>query len=204
MTSHPKDASRELFDVMAQSRHIPHYIHLPFQSGNDRVLKEMNRRYTREQYLELIRYARSVMPDISFTSDVIVGFPGETYEEFQDTLSLIREVGFTSLFTFIYSPRQGTKAASMADPVSHEEKTKWLSELLKTQEEIAARRSAAMVGETFRVLVEEKNEKTGLLSGRTASFVTVDFPGGEELVGQYAQVKVTSARSWMLSGELAE
>ncbi len=204
MTSHPKDASRELFDVMAQSRHIPHYIHLPFQSGNDRVLKEMNRRYTREQYLELIRYARSVMPDISFTSDVIVGFPGETYEEFQDTLSLIREVGFTSLFTFIYSPRQGTKAASMADPVSHEEKTKWLSELLKTQEEVAARRSAAMVGETYRVLVEEKNEKTGLLSGRTASFVTVDFPGGEELVGQYAQVKVTSARSWMLSGELAE
>ena len=93
MTSHPKDASRELFDVMAHSQHIPHYIHLPFQSGNDRVLKEMNRRYTREQYLELIRYARSVMPDISFTSDVIVGFPGETYEEFQDTLSLIREGG---------------------------------------------------------------------------------------------------------------
>ena len=116
MTSHPKDASRELFDVMAHSQHIPHYIHLPFQSGNDRVLREMNRRYTREQYLELIRYARSVMPDISFTSDVIVGFPGETYEEFQDTLSLIREVGFTSLFTFIYSPREGTRAAKMPDP----------------------------------------------------------------------------------------
>ena len=204
MTSHPKDASRELFDVMAQSQHIPHYIHLPFQSGNDRVLKEMNRRYTREQYLELIRYARSVMPDVSFTSDVIVGFPGETYEEFQDTLSLIREVEFTSLFTFIYSPREGTRAATMLDPVSHQEKTKWFGELLKVQEEIAARRSAAMVGQTYRVLVEERNEKSGLLSGRTASSVVIDFPGGEELVGQYTDVKVTAARSWMLSGELAE
>lgn len=204
MTSHPKDASRELFDVMAQSQHIPHYIHLPFQSGNDRVLKEMNRRYTREQYLELIRYARSVMPDVSFTSDVIVGFPGETYEEFQDTLSLIREVEFTSLFTFIYSPREGTRAATMPDPVSHQEKTKWFGELLKVQEEIAARRSAAMVGQTYRVLVEERNEKSGLLSGRTVSSVVIDFPGGEELVGQYTDVKVTAARSWMLSGELAE
>lgn len=204
MTSHPKDASRELFDVMAQSQHIPHYIHLPFQSGNDRVLKEMNRRYTREQYLELIRYARRVMPDVSFTSDVIVGFPGETYEEFQDTLSLIREVEFTSLFTFIYSLREGTRAATMPDPVSHQEKTKWFGELLKVQEEIAARRSAAMVGQTYRVLVEERNEKSGLLSGRTASSVVIDFPGGEELVGQYTDVKVTAARSWMLSGELAE
>lgn len=204
MTSHPKDASRELFDVMAQSQHIPHYIHLPFQSGNDRVLKEMNRRYTREQYLELIRYARRVMPDVSFTSDVIVGFPGETYEEFQDTLSLIREVEFTSLFTFIYSPREGTRAATMPDPVSHQEKTEWFGELLKVQEEIAARRSAAMVGQTYRVLVEERNEKSGLLSGRTASSVVIDFPGGEELVGQYTDVKVTAARSWMLSGELAE
>ena len=204
MTSHPKDASRELFDVMAHSQHIPHYIHLPFQSGNDRVLREMNRRYNREQYLELIRYARSVMPDISFTSDVIVGFPGETYEEFQDTLSLIREVGFTSLFTFIYSPREGTRAAKMPDPVSHEEKTRWFAELPKVQEEVAAQRSAAMVGQTYRVLVEERNEKSGLLSGRTASSVVIDFPGGEELIGQYAQVKVTAARSWMLSGELAE
>ena len=204
MTSHPKDASKELFDVMAHSQHIPHYIHLPFQSGNNRVLREMNRRYNREQYLELIRYARSVMPDISFTSDVIVGFPGETYEEFQDTLSLIREVGFTSLFTFIYSPREGTRAAKMPDPVSHEEKAQWFAELLKVQEEVAAQRSAAMVGQTYRVLVEERNEKSGLLSGRTASSVVIDFPGGEELIGQYAQVKVTAARSWMLSGELAE
>ena len=204
MSSHPKDATKRLFDVMAASPHVAKQLHLPFQSGNDRVLKEMNRHYDREQYLSLIRYARSVMPDVSFTSDVIVGFPGETYEEFQDTLSLIREVEFTSLFTFIYSPREGTKAAIMPDPVSHQEKTQWFAELLQVQEEIAARRSAAMVGETYRVLVEERNEKSGLLSGRTASSVVIDFPGGEELIGQYAQVKVTAARSWMLSGELAE
>lgn len=201
MTSHPKDASRELFDVMAQSQHIPHYIHLPFQSGNDRVLKEMNRRYTREQYLELIRYARRVMPDVSFTSDVIVGFPGETYEEFQDTLSLIREVEFTSLFTFIFSPRPGTKAAAMEDPVPYKEKTKWFSELLAVQEEIAARRCAAMVGSAERVLVEERNAKNGLLCGRTESSIIVEFPGGDALIGTFQDVRVTEARNWILRGE---
>ena len=204
MTSHPKDASKELFDVIANSRHIPHFIHLPFQSGNDRVLKEMNRRYTREQYLELIRYARSVMPDVCFTSDVIVGFPGETYEEFQDTLSLIREVEFVNLFTFIYSPREGTRAAKMPDPVSHEEKTQWFAQLLKVQEEIAVKRSQAMVGRVERVLVEDRTPRTGLLSGRTAGSLMVDFPGGDELLGQFATVKVTAAKGWTLTGELAE
>ena len=204
MTSHPKDASKELFDVIAGSRHIPHFIHLPFQSGNDRVLKEMNRRYTREQYLELIRYARSVMPDVCFTSDVIVGFPGETYEEFQDTLSLIREVEFVNLFTFIYSPREGTRAAKMPDPVSHEEKTQWFAQLLKVQEEIAVKRSQAMVGRVERVLVEDRTPRTGLLSGRTAGSLMVDFPGGDELLGQFATVKVTAAKGWTLTGELAE
>ena len=204
MTSHPKDASKELFDVIANSRHIPHFIHLPFQSGNDRVLKEMNRRYTREQYLELIRYARSVMPDVCFTSDVIVGFPGETYQEFQDTLSLIREVEFVNLFTFIYSPRGGTRAAKMPDPVSHQEKTKWFAELLKVQEEIAVKRSQAMVGRMERVLVEDRTPRTGLLSGRTVGSLMVDFPGGDELLGQFATVKVTAAKGWTLTGELAE
>ena len=204
MTSHPKDASKELFDVIANSRHIPHFIHLPFQSGNDRVLKEMNRRYTREQYLELIRYARSVMPDVCFTSDVIVGFPGETYEEFQDTLSLIREVEFVNLFTFIYSPREGTRAAKMPDPVSHEKKTQWFAQLLKVQEEIAVKRSQAMVGRVERVLVEDRTPRTGLLSGRTAGSLMVDFPGGDELLGQFATVKVTAAKGWTLTGELAE
>ena len=202
MTSHPKDASKELFDVMAESRHIPHCIHLPFQSGNDRVLKEMNRRYNREQYLALIRYAKSVMPDISFTSDVIVGFPGETYEEFRDTLSLIEEVEFTNLFTFIYSPRKGTKAADMPDPVSHKEKTEWFAELLQVQEKIASRKGQKMVGGKERVLVEGRDEKTGLLSGRTAGGLIVLFPGGDSLIGNYADTEVTEAKGLQLKGIL--
>lgn len=200
MTSHPKDASKELFHVMADSKHIPHHIHLPFQSGNDRVLKEMNRRYDREKYLSLIAYAKEVMPDITFTSDVIVGFPGESYEEFLDTLSLIRRVEFVNLFTFIYSPRPGTKAASAPDPVTHEEKTQWFAELLKVQEEIACRNCQHLVGSIQRVLVENKDEKTGLLSGRTAGSLTVLFPGEDELVGEFSQIEVTEARGWSLRG----
>lgn len=204
MTSHPKDATRELMDTMAGSRHIAHHLHLPFQSGNDRILREMNRHYDREKYLSLVRYAKEKMSDLSLTSDVIVGFPGETYEEFCDTLSLIREVGFTSLFTFIYSPRKGTRAAQMPDPVSHEEKTRWMGQLLKTQEEIAAARCASMVGQTMRVLVEERNEKNGLLSGRTEGSVIVEFPGEDALLGQFCAVTITQARNWMLRGQPAD
>ncbi len=200
MTSHPKDASKELFDVMAASKHIPHHIHLPFQSGNDRVLREMNRRYDREKYLSLIEYARKVMPDVSFTSDVIVGFPGETYKEFQDTLSLIKEVEFVNLFTFIYSPRPGTKAAGMPDPVSHEEKTKWFAELLKVQEHIAVNNCKKLVGSRQRVLVEDRDGKSGLLSGRTAGSLVVLFPGEDSLVGEFAEVEVTGAKGWSLQG----
>ena len=141
------------------------------------------------------------MPDLSLTSDIIVGFPGETYEEFCETLSLIREVEFTSLFTFIFSPRPGTRAAEMEDPVTYKEKTQWFSELLKTQEEIAAKRCASMVGSTERVLIEERNEKNGLLSGRTASSIIVEFPGEDEWIGEFKNVKVTEARNWILRGE---
>ena len=202
MTSHPKDASKELFDTIAASKHICHHIHLPFQSGNDRVLKEMNRRYDRAKYLSLIEYAKSIMPDLSLTSDIIVGFPGETYEEFCDTLSLIEEVKFTSLFTFIFSSRHGTKAETMPDPVPYEEKSKWFTELLKVQERIAAERCASMVGNEERVLVEEINEKTGLLSGRTESSIIVEFPGDASLVGEYTDVVITEARNWILRGRI--
>ena len=162
----------------------------------------MNRRYDREKYLELIRYAKEKMPDLSITSDIIVGFPGETYAEFRDTLSLIREVEFTSLFTFIFSSRPGTKAAQMDDPVSYKEKTQWFSELLKVQEEIAASRCAKMVGSTERVLVEERNEKNGLLCGRTESSIIVEFPGVDERIGTFCNVRVTEARNWILRGEI--
>lgn len=205
MTSHPKDCNERLLDAMAECEKCAHHLHLPFQSGNDRVLKEMNRGYTRGHYLELIAYAKKVMPDISLTSDVIVGFPGETYEEFLDTVSLIREVEFTSLFTFIFSPREGTRAASMEDPVPAKEKSRWFSELLKAQEEIAAKRCAESVGRVFRVLVENEAEKAdGILTGRTDGNVTIDFPGEASLIGSYADVTVTSARNWTLTGELAK
>ena len=136
MTSHPRDCSFELIDVLSQSKHICGHLHLPVQSGNNRILKEMNRHYTREHYLELIEYAKKKIPDVDITTDIIVGFPGETYEEFLDTLSLVKEVRYGSMFTFIYSPRKGTPAAEMPDPVSKEEKTKWFLELLKVQETI--------------------------------------------------------------------
>lgn len=202
MTSHPKDCTHELLDVMANGTHIAHHLHLPFQSGNDRVLKEMNRHYNRAQYLELIHYAKKVMPDLSLTSDVIVGFPGETYPEFLDTVSLIEEVGFTSLFTFIYSPRVGTRAASLPDPISAEEKSKWFQELCKKQEEIAAVHSAKKVGVVERVLVEEEEKKPGMLSGRTGGNIIVDFPGSRELCGTFQDVRVTKARNWILEGEI--
>ena len=137
MTSHPRDCTKELLDVMASSDKIAKHLHLPFQSGNNRVLKEMNRHYDREKYLSLIDYAYEIMPELSITSDVIVGFPGETYEEFKDTLSLLEKVRFTSLFTFIFSPRPGTKAYDMEDPVPADEKSRWFKELTTLQEKIA-------------------------------------------------------------------
>lgn len=203
MTSHPKDATRELIDTIAAGKHISHHLHLPFQSGNNRVLKEMNRGYTREKYLDLIRYAKEQIPDLSLTSDIIVGFPGETYEEFLDTVDLIRQVEFTSLYTFIYSPRVGTRAAKMEDPVPAEEKSKWFQELCAEQEKIAARRCASMIGTVQRVLVEEQNAKTGLLAGRTDGNIVVDFPGAPALIGTFTDVNITEARNWILKGVLA-
>lgn len=202
MTSHPKDCTKELIDTIANGKHISLHLHLPFQSGSNRILKQMNRRYTREQYLEIVRYAKEKIPDVSLTSDVIVGFPGETYEDFKETLSLVREVGFTSLFTFIYSPRVGTPAAKMDDPVAPSEKSKWFSELLQVQEEIAAIRCAHMVGQTVKVLVEGKTDKNDALTSRTSGNIIVEHDGPEELIGTFVHVKITKARNWILKGEL--
>lgn len=205
MTSHPKDCTKELLDTMASCDKVAKHLHLPFQSGNNRVLKEMNRGYTREKYLELARYARQVMPDLSMTSDVIVGFPGETYEEFRDTVSLIEEVKFTSLFTFIFSPRPGTRAADMPDPISREEKGKWFKELTDAQEKIASERTAAMKDKTYTVLCEGY-AKEGILNGRTEGNVMIEFPevDGKDLVGKFCKVKVTEPLTWIVRGVLDE
>lgn len=202
MTSHPKDATHELLDTMAESRHICPSLHLPFQAGNDRVLRAMNRGYTRERYLELVAYARKKMPGLALTTDIIVGFPGETYEEFQDTVSLVREVGFSALFTFLYSPRVGTKAASMEDPVPAEEKSRWFQELLAAQEETSQRHSGSIVGSVQRVLVEESNGKRGLLAGKTEGNLNCDFAGDPSLVGRFVNVRITESRNWVLKGDL--
>lgn len=201
MTSHPKDASKELFDTMAASRHIPHFIHLPVQSGNNRVLREMNRGYSREDYLKLIAYARSVMPDIKFTSDILMGFPGESYQEFCDTLDLVKEVKFSSVFSFIYSKRSGTAAEKLPDPVPYEEKTKWFAELMELQAQNGHEITASMVGKKERVLVEGRNPKNGLLSGRTAGFMIAEFPGGDELIDQFVDLEIISAQKWNMQGK---
>jgi len=208
MTSHPKDCTKELIDTIAECDKVSKHIHLPFQSGNDRVLKAMNRHYDRAKYLELVNYAKEKIPNLSLTSDVIVGFPGETYEEFLDTVSLIKEVEFTSLFTFIFSARKGTKAAEMPDPVSREEKGRWFKQLCDAQEEIAAKRTALMKGKAYEVLIEgESKNKAGWLSGRTDSNIIIEFPATKEqfsLIGTYQNVLVTESLNWILRGELAD
>ena len=202
MTSHPKDCSKELIDAIAGGTHISKHLHLPFQSGSDRILKAMNRHYDRKKYLETINYAKERIDGVSLTSDIIVGFPGETYEDFKQTLSLIREVEFTSLFTFIFSPRKGTPAEKYDDPIPAEEKSKWFQELLDVQEEIAAKRCSAMVGQTERVLIESVKEKTGELNARTSGNIIVELEGSPDLIGTFQNVKITQARNWILKGSL--
>ncbi len=203
MTSHPKDCTHELLETMAQCEKVAKHLHLPFQSGSNRVLDAMNRRYTREKYLGLLKYAYSLMPELSVTSDVIVGFPGETYEEFCETVTLVEQANFTSMFTFIFSPREGTKAAAMPDPVSREEKGKWFRELLDAQEKVAAKRTASMVGKTYRVLCESVS-KGGLIEGRTEGNIIIEFPADTAVIGSFRDVKVTESLTWILRGELTD
>lgn len=201
MTSHPKDCSKELIDTIADGTHISRHLHLPFQSGSDRILKAMNRHYDRKKYLEIINYAKEKIDGLSLTSDIIVGFPGETYEDFKETLSLIREVEFTSLFTFIFSPRVGTPAAKMDDPVPYSEKSKWFQELLAVQEEIAAKRCASMVGDVEKVLVEDEG-KNGILNGRTSGNIIVELEAPKDTIGTFQNVRITNARNWILKGKI--
>lgn len=202
MTSHPKDCTRELIDTIAQSKHISKHLHLPFQSGSDRILKQMNRHYDRKKYLEIVNYAKEKIDGLSLTSDIIVGFPGETYEDFKETLSLIKEVEFTSLFTFIYSPRVGTPAAEMDDPIPAAEKSKWFRELLDVQEEIAAKRCSSMVGTVQKVLIEGKKEKTNELTARTSGNIIVELDGSQDLIGTFQNAEITKARNWILKGKI--
>ena len=205
MTSHPKDCTEELLLAMAECDKVAKHLHLPFQSGNDRVLRAMNRGYTRSRYLSLISRARELMGDsLSVTSDIIVGFPGETRQEFLDTLSLIEEVRFTSLFTFIYSPRKGTPAASMPDPVSQEEKGRWLRELLDVQERISAQNMKKYSGKTLKCFICGRGRQPGELEARTDGNLIVELEGDESLIGSFKNITVTEPLTYVLKGRLAE
>ena len=200
MTSHPRDASKKLFDTMAKYDKIAKQLHLPFQSGSTRVLKAMNRHYDRETYLEKVNYAKSVMPDLVLTSDVIVGFPGETEEEFEETISLIQAVHYDSLFTFIFSPRTGTPAATMDDPTPKEEKNRRFDKLCAVQNEISVQIHENYVGKTMRCLVDGQDKD--LLTARTEGGRLVRFEGCQQLIGTYQNLKITGATTWSLTGEL--
>lgn len=204
MTSHPKDCTKELLETMASCDKVAEHLHLPFQSGNNRVLKAMNRGYTREKYLELINYAKELMGDrLSITSDIIVGFPGETYEEFKDTLSLVEEIKATSLFTFIYSPREGTPAAKMDDPISREEKGKWFTELCDLQEKISASQMALQKGKTFKCFVYGKGKLgDNYVAARNDGNLIIEFEGDENLIGTFQNVTVIEPLTYVLKGQL--
>mgnify|MGYP001023963289 CR=1 FL=1 len=206
MTSHPRDASQKLFETMARCPKVAPQFHLPFQSGSSRVLKAMNRHYDRETYLDEVRRLRELIPDVVLTSDVIVGFPGETEEEFVETLSLLEEVRFDSLFTFIFSPRVGTPAAQMADPVTMEEKKARFQRLLDLQNRISMEKHQAYVGKVLPVLVEEENhaDPVNNLNCRTDGWRLVHVPGAMGLVGQRKFVKITDCSTWSLFGTFVE
>ena len=206
MTSHPRDASQKLFETMARCDKVAPQLHLPVQSGSSRVLKAMNRHYDREIYLDEVRRLKALIPDIVLTSDIIVGFPGENQEEFEETLSLLEEVRFDSLFTFIFSPRVGTPAAKMDDPVPMEEKKKWFQRLLDTQNRISVEKHKEYIGRILPVLVEEENPADAVnnLNCRTDGWRLVHVPGDVSLLGQRKKVKITDCSTWSLFGEFVE
>lgn len=206
MTSHPKDCTRELIETMASCDKVAQHLHLPFQSGSNRVLKAMNRHYTREQYLELINYAKELMGDeLSITSDIIVGFPGETYDEFKETLSLVEEVKATSLFTFIYSARKGTPAAEMPDPISAEEKSRWFKELTDLQEKISAEQMALHKGKTYKCYVYGKGKlNDNYVAARNDGNLIIEFEGDESLIGTFQKIKVVEPLTFVMRGELVK
>ena len=202
MTSHPRDASPKLFDTMARYPKIAKQLHLPFQSGSSRVLKAMNRHYDRETYLEKVNYAKSVMTELVLTSDVIVGFPGETEEEFEQTVSLIQQVHYDSLFTFIFSPRTGTPAASMDDPTPKAEKNRRFDRLCAVQNAISEQTHRGYIGKVMRCLVDGRDGDN--LTARTEGGRLVRFPGDDSLIGSFRQIEITGATTWSLVGTLAE
>ncbi len=203
MTSHPKDVSPELIEVVAREDKLAKHFHLPVQSGSNAVLKDMNRRYTREKYLTTLRALRSACPDIAITSDIIVGFPGETEEDFADTLSLMREAEYDMLYSFIYSPRKGTPAAAREDQIPRNIQNERFDRLLLLQNEISEKLNSECIGKVFRVLAEGKSKTNDkVMCGRTDSYKLVLFEGDESVTGKFINIKITHAEPYALHGEI--
>lgn len=203
MTSHPKDLSDELIEAYCTLTHLMPNLHLPVQAGNDEILRLMNRRYDREKYLSLVKRLRAARPDIGLTSDIIVGFPGETESQFEDTMTLAKEVRFDAAYTFIYSPRVGTCAARMPDPVSIEEKTARIQRLIDLQQGITSEILNAQIGKIEPVLVDSISTRSdATVGGKTPRAHMVNFPGSAELIGKTVKVKITSAGRNTLRGEM--
>lgn len=205
MTSHPKDLSDELIEVMATHENICKGVHLPVQSGSDVILKKMNRHYTKEHYLGLVDKMKSAMPNIALTTDIIVGFPGETEADFEETMSIVREVGYVSAFTFLYSKRTGTPAATMADQIPEEVAKARFNRLLELVNEKGAAFLKTYIGQTVEVLLEEVSKTNeSLLSGRTDTNILVNVPAPIQSLGQYVKVRIVGSKSHYLIGELAD
>ena len=203
MTSHPKDLSDELIEVMKNSEKICRHLHLPLQSGSTRILKEMNRRYTKEQYLALAEKIRREIPDISITTDIIVGFPGETYEDVKDTIDVIRKVQYDNAFTFQYSKRTGTLAAAMDNQVSKETVTKHFDEVLAVVQDVARNQAKKLQGKTMDALVEEMNEHDPeLVTGRLGNNMIVHFKGTKDLIGRIVPVYLKECRGFYYLGDM--
>ncbi len=203
MTSHPKDLSEELIEVMRNSKKICRHFHLPLQSGSTRLLKDMNRSYTKEQYLALVDRLRTAMPDISLTTDIIVGYPGETEQDHQETMDVVRRVGYDSAFTFIYSKRTGTPAAGRADQVPEEVVKDRFDRLLALVQEIAAERTAIHEGKVMEALVEEVNtQDESMVTGRLSNNILVHFPGDASMIGKFYQVHLKECKGFYYLGEV--
>lgn len=205
MTSNPKDLSDELIEAFAVCDKLCKNLHLPIQSGSNRVLKRMNRKYTREDYLKLIEKLRKTVPDITLSTDIIVGFPGETNEDFEETLSIVKEVEYDSAFTFIYSIRKGTPAEKFEDQIEESEKHRRFDLLVSAVNEISEKKNKAYQDRVEKVLVDgvSKNDKS-TLTGRTDGFKLVNFAGKKELIGSIVDVKITDAKTFSLFGEVVE
>lgn len=203
ITSHPKDFSSDLLDVISERKNIMPHIHLPLQAGSNKILKAMNRKYTRDSFFELVENIRLKIKDVSITTDIIVGFPGEEREDFEDTLDAVERIRFNRAFTFIYSKREGTKASYLEDPIPLCEKKLWFRELVEVQNRISFEENKKKEGKKYEVLVEGHGSK-GLLEGRLEDNSVVNFEGSKNLIGNFSDILITSAKSFYLMGKIID